>query len=164
MWQSVREVDAANYNKGPYQHALETKSAHWQQCGQTNRCPSGALENIGSYARHWGRAGEVGAHAFHPEKERIHHITYESHWKGSGVTSSKSKSKPCCTRYPNWRHVNPFMLAYVKKSILHDIACLVWRVRGVGTRKHQSIRIDGFWSLIRVFPGDLSIVQGSCEV
>ena len=35
---------------------------------------------------------------------------------------------------------------------------------GVGTRKHQSIRIDGFWCLIRVFPGDLSIVQGFYEV
>ena len=34
----------------------------------------------------------------------------------------------------------------------------------VGTRKHQKIRIDGFSCLIRVFPGDLSIVQGFCEV
>ena len=34
----------------------------------------------------------------------------------------------------------------------------------VGTRKHQNIQIDGFWCLIRVFPSDLSIVQGFCEV
>ena len=34
----------------------------------------------------------------------------------------------------------------------------------VGTRKHQKIRIDGFWCLIRVFLGDLSIVQGFCEM
>ena len=34
----------------------------------------------------------------------------------------------------------------------------------VGTRKHQKIRIDGFWCLIRVFPGDLSIIQGLYEV
>ena len=34
----------------------------------------------------------------------------------------------------------------------------------VGTRKHQKIRIDGFCCLIQVFPGDLSVVQGFCEV
>ena len=39
-----------------------------------------------------------------------------------------------------------------------------WGSVGVGTRKHQRIRIGGFWCLIRVFPGDLSIVQGFCEV
>jgi hypothetical protein len=34
----------------------------------------------------------------------------------------------------------------------------------VGTRKHQSTRIGGFKCQIRIFPGDLSIVQGFCEV
>ena len=37
-------------------------------------------------------------------------------------------------------------------------------IAGVGTRKHQKIWIDRFKCLIRVFPGDLSIVQGFCEV
>ena len=34
----------------------------------------------------------------------------------------------------------------------------------VGTRKHQKIRVDEFWCLIRIFPGDLSVIQGFCEV
>ena len=39
------------------------------------------------------------------------------------------------------------------------------RVEGrVGTRKHQKIRIGVLKCLTRIFPGDLSIVQGFCEV
>jgi hypothetical protein len=34
----------------------------------------------------------------------------------------------------------------------------------VGTRKHQKFWIGGFKCQIRIFPGDLSIVQGFCEV
>ena len=34
----------------------------------------------------------------------------------------------------------------------------------VGTRKDKKIRISEFKCLIRVFPGDLSVVQGFCEV
>jgi hypothetical protein len=34
----------------------------------------------------------------------------------------------------------------------------------VGTHKHQKFRIGGFLCQIRIFPGDLSIVQGFCEV
>jgi hypothetical protein len=34
----------------------------------------------------------------------------------------------------------------------------------VGTRKHQKFRIGGFLCQIRIFPGDLSIVQGFYEV
>ena len=40
----------------------------------------------------------------------------------------------------------------------------ILRLDSVGTRKHQKIPIDGFKCLIRVFPEDLSIVQGFCEV
>ena len=34
----------------------------------------------------------------------------------------------------------------------------------VGTDKDKRIRISGFKCLIRVFPSDLSVVQGLCEV
>ena len=50
------------------------------------------------------------------------------------------------------------------ESFEKSMDCVHPSCQCVGTRKHQSIRIDGFWCLIRVFPGDLSIVQGFCEV
>ena len=34
----------------------------------------------------------------------------------------------------------------------------------VGTREHQNVQIGVFKCLIQILPGDLSIVQGFCEV
>ena len=53
--------------------------------------------------------------------------------------------------------VNGILVSILRKTILDS-------KRDVRTRKHQRIRIDRSWCLFRVFPGDLSIVQGFCEV
>ena len=51
-----------------------------------------------------------------------------------------------------------------RMKLIHILSKNSINFGAVGTCKHQKIRIDGFKRLIRVFPDDLSVVQGFCEV
>ena len=52
----------------------------------------------------------------------------------------------------------------MNKVSIRRISLAIPQGSGVVTRKHQRFQIGGFNCQIRIFPDDLNIVQGFCEV